>query len=149
VGFAAVGDYAPVLEFAILRRISSGPPPLPLPVTADEALKGGHDAELVRIDARLQEQGASPQTMVMRAGNIIFDATVFSNQVSLRLPTLVIGSRLRLTGICSVEVDETRSPRSFRLLLRTPDDIVILRQPSWWTVGHTLLVLGFMSVLVL
>jgi signal transduction histidine kinase/CheY-like chemotaxis protein len=149
VGFAAVGDYTPILEFAIFRRIGSGLPPPPFVVTAEEALKGGHDAELVRIDARLQDQGASPQTMVMKAGNIIFDATMVNEETSLHRPKLVVGSQVRLTGVCSVEVDETRLPRSFRLLLRTPDDILILRQPSWWTVPRALLVLGFMTALVL
>jgi signal transduction histidine kinase len=32
-------------------------------------------------------------------------------------------------------------PASFRLLLRSPQDIVVVDEPSWWTGGHTLIVL--------
>jgi two-component system sensor histidine kinase/response regulator len=149
VGFAGVGNYTPILDFAIFRRLSSGPPPRPRVVTGDEALKGGYDAELVRIDARLQDHGGDPETVVMKAGSVLFDATIVNGNSSQPWPKLTVGAQLQLTGVCSVQVDESRSPHAFRILLRSPNDIVVLQEPSWWTVGHAILVLGFMAALVL
>src|ERR1035438_3291081 len=33
-------------------------------------------------------------------------------------------------------------PKSFRILLRSPQDLVVVRMPSWWTPSHLLEVLG-------
>ena len=32
-------------------------------------------------------------------------------------------------------------PKSFRILLRSPQDVIVLHTPSWWTAGHALLAL--------
>jgi diguanylate cyclase (GGDEF)-like protein len=51
---------------------------------------------------------------------------------------LRIGSVLLVTGICAVNVGFDRNPTSFNILLRSPQDIVVLRRGSWWTAGHLL-----------
>ena len=56
VGFPALGDYTPTLHEAAIRKLGSGPPPKPRPVTATEALSGDLDGDLVRIDGRLVAQ---------------------------------------------------------------------------------------------
>jgi diguanylate cyclase (GGDEF)-like protein len=61
------------------------------------------------------------------------------------------GSVLSLTGICSVQsrardslLQENFSlPQSFRIMLRSPGDIVVIERPSWWSARHSLWVLGF------
>lgn len=41
-------------------------------------------------------------------------------------------------------------PQSFRMLLRSPEDLVVLHAPSWWNLRHTLWVLcGTVGVLLL
>ena len=53
VGFPAVGDFSPVLQDAVYRKIGAGAaPPAPL-VTAAQALLGGYDSELIRMQGRL------------------------------------------------------------------------------------------------
>jgi len=42
-----------------------------------------------------------------------------------------------------------RIPQSFRLLLRSPQDVTVLRSPSWWTLRHTLWVLGITASILL
>ncbi|HWU36355.1 MAG TPA: hypothetical protein VN203_01840, partial [Candidatus Acidoferrum sp.] len=49
IGFPALGEYTPIMEDAIFRRIGSGAAPDPVRLTAEQALKGAYDAELVRI----------------------------------------------------------------------------------------------------
>lgn len=43
------------------------------------------------------------------------------------------GSVLELTGICAVDVDEGKRPVSFRLLMRSPADIKVIRSAPLWT----------------
>jgi signal transduction histidine kinase/DNA-binding response OmpR family regulator len=40
-------------------------------------------------------------------------------------------------------------PKSFRILLRSPRDVVVLASPSWWTAGHALLVISLVLVVTL
>jgi PAS domain S-box-containing protein len=47
------------------------------------------------------------------------------------------GSRLQVTGVCVAN----SSGRSFQLLLRSADDLVLLERAAWWTPSHTLWVL--------
>ena len=149
LGFPALGDYAPILQDAIFRRMGPGKPPDAAVVTAPQALGGGFDAELIRITARLLESSSRRglQTLVLQAGQINFRAEAESAENGLA--HLENGSLLQLTGVCLVRVDENRSPSSFVLLLRSGRDVVILDRPSWWTVGHSLAVLGSAGVLFL
>lgn len=58
------------------------------------------------------------------------------------LQTLVTGSRLKVTGTCLFDIENWRPnmPRpkiqGFFIVIRSPDDIVTLSRPSWWTPGR-------------
>ena len=54
---------------------------------------------------------------------------------------------MRLTGICSVNVDRNRTPDTFNILLDSPDSVIVLTRPSWWTLRNTGVVLGSLAVL--
>jgi signal transduction histidine kinase len=50
---------------------------------------------------------------------------------------------VQVTGICLVRSGGLwQIPQSFRLLLRAPQDVVVLKTPSWWNLRHTLWLLG-------
>jgi signal transduction histidine kinase len=68
------------------------------------------------------------------------------------------GTELRIIGICSVKdgADQSATPRggfsipeSFRILLRSPQDVVVIRSPSWWTPEHAVVTAGAAAVLTL
>jgi signal transduction histidine kinase len=40
-------------------------------------------------------------------------------------------------------------PESFRILLRSPQDVVVIKSPSWWTPAHAIAMLGLAAVLTL
>ena len=52
------------------------------------------------------------------------------------------GSRLALTGVYEVQNDEYGQPRSFRLHLRSWNDVQLLQPPPWWTLARLLWVLA-------
>jgi PAS domain S-box-containing protein len=151
VGFPDVGEYTPILRHAAFQKMGSGPRPEPADVTAAVALGGRYDAELVRIEGRLLDRATRPggQTLVLRAGELTFEADLEDTKYQYRVASLRSGSLLRLTGICAVQVNENREPQGFRILLRSPGDIVVLALPTWWNLEHLLWAMGILGALIL
>jgi signal transduction histidine kinase/CheY-like chemotaxis protein len=150
VGFVAVGEYTNVLENAIFRPIVSGRPPEPQVVTAEEILKGNHDAELVRIEGALLSRSRyeNRSVLTMQGGSHTFDAEIGTPGAVAAIDSLRHGSRLQLTGVCLIQADEAHVPQAFRILFRRPADIVVLARPSWWTLPRLLILLGASTLLI-
>jgi PAS domain S-box-containing protein len=151
VGFPAAGAYSPVLEDSVVRKLGSGKPPQAVPVTARQAVEGDFDAHLVRIEGRLIDTKPEDQdgTLILQQGDLIFHAHLEGREATGKLAGLTKNCLLQLTGICSVQVDENRVPRSFRILLRSPNDLVLLERPPWWSVKHAIWGLGIMALIIL
>lgn len=148
VGFADVGDYTPVLQHAVVRRLGSGPVPAAVRVSAQQMLAGSFDAVRVLVDATLRDQRRSPadQELVLQDGDVLFEARIDKDLVPRGWPRLPLGSRLRLTGVCSVTVDRDRVPTSFAILLDSPSDLAVLARPSWWKLRNTLAALAALAL---
>ena len=121
-------------------------------VTADEALHGNHDAGLVEIKGQLvgQDDSANDPNIVLSSGNYVFSA-VLPAQAGSRLPTWKKGTIFKVIGICSVKgsaeadgvvVSGFPIPESFRILLRSPQDVVVIKSPSWWSPAHAIATVG-------
>jgi signal transduction histidine kinase/DNA-binding response OmpR family regulator len=150
LGFAQAGAFNPVLRDAEIHKLGVFKPPQPLTVTAEDILEEGYDSELVRIDAVLVNQvnGRGDQNIVLQAGDRLFNARVDSG----RLAALAQGSLLRVIGITSLQVDDTQQllePTGFSLLVRSPGDVVVLRDAPWWTAERTLKLTGVAVALAL
>jgi signal transduction histidine kinase/CheY-like chemotaxis protein len=141
-GFVTADPFGPVMHDAELNRVRSGPVPAPLRAGADEILEDGRDSQLVQLDARFLDRmaGVNGNTLIMQAGPTLFTARIAQTGW---LP-LERGALLRLTGICSLERGQHQEllPASFSLLLRSPEDLVVLEKPSWWTFGRLLWILA-------
>jgi diguanylate cyclase (GGDEF)-like protein len=137
-GFPTIAGFGPVLRGAQLKRLQSGTPPAPARITAQDAMKGEYDGQLVQLEGTLVDLLRQPptQVLVVKASETIFDANLSGGETA---PHLEPGTRIRLTGICSVEVEQSHDsilPRQFRLLLRTPKDVEILGGPPWFAAGR-------------
>ena len=158
VGFGATGEYLPMLQDAIVLRQQAGPSPAPVRITADEALGGNYDAQLVQIEGDLVYQSASSleQVLTVRAGRRIFNVSLENAPGTARLPSQLAGSVLQLTGVCLVKLErwiavnnnDRPAIGSFRLLLRSPRDVVVLKSPPWWSLQRVLWLLGAMMFVV-
>jgi PAS domain S-box-containing protein len=151
VGFPQLSDFRPVLQDATFRVIGSGAEPPPIPVTAKQLLEGDYDSESVSIEADLLEKSLLPrsQALMLRSGGVIFNASMSAAGADDKLAALQAGSRLRVAGVCLAQKDETGRNRSFRILFDGSDDIVVLRQPSWWTARHASQVLMWFVAIAL
>jgi signal transduction histidine kinase/DNA-binding response OmpR family regulator len=149
-GVPRPGEFSPLMGYAELRLIRSSQPPVPLHVTADQALEDAHDLQLVEVDAVLVDRVATQmdQTLVMQSGRVLFPAKL---DLGTRLPPLERGSLLRLRGICSIRADgsDDLRPASFSLLLGDAADIHVLRTAPWWTLRRTFEGLGLIALVAL
>jgi PAS domain S-box-containing protein len=148
VGFAGVGDDTPVLTHALFRKIGSAPLPPPESISAAQAMSGAFDTVRVSLDGILRDARISggDGMLVVEDGGTVFDARLVSDLARNAFASIPPGSRLRLTGVCSVQVDRDRNPQGFDLLLSSPPEISIESMPSWWTLRHSLEVLALLSL---
>jgi diguanylate cyclase (GGDEF)-like protein len=159
VGFPAISDFKPTLEHAIFRIAGNGVLSPPAQVTAAQAISGDYDSALVRIDGELigVDRTASDPTLLLRIGSLVLPSILPKGPSGPDISALKEGSQLRITGICSVQVDaQTTLSReggvrlkSVHLFLRSLDDVEVLKTPSWWTPAHTLELLGIVAALAL
>lgn len=143
LGFPASGDFSAVLEDATYRVIGQEGAPVPRRVTLGRALEGQHDADLIEVEGQLLEHGRMLQQEILtvQAGNLVF--TALMNEQEFAKDALRVGSKLRLTGICAMPPgSQLAQPKSFRLLLRSPADVLEIEKPSWWTWSHMLQVMA-------
>ncbi len=144
VGFPGTGPFSPVLSGALIRKFGVRPAPRATAISGEEALSGGYDAALVRVEGTLRE--LLPRTdkllLLLQSGAVGFSAEM---PAASRPHGIRTGDRLQITGICSVFVDDSRavtSPRSFQILVRSMDDIKILTPAPWLTLPRLLPVFG-------
>ncbi len=156
VGFPAAGEYLGVLQEASFLKNERGPPPAPDFITTEEALSGNYHAQLVQMEAYVLDRVANSTQAILtlQAGQRIFNAVLESNR-PVEQPELRRGTLVKVTGVClvraekSVTNDGRVSILDFRLLLRTPDDVVVLERASAWSLTRVLWVLGGMLVVAL
>ena len=152
IGFPMIGTFTPTLTHATFRATGYQQPAPPVAVTADEALHGSHDASLVEIKGQLigQDDSASDPNIVLSSGNYVFSA-VLPAQSGALLPGWRKGTTFKIIGICSVKGStEAIAARdsgfpiaeSFRILLRSPADVMVINSPSWWSPAHAIATFG-------
>lgn len=146
----------PELQNAVITKIGTEVEPAPKTIQPQQ-VNGLLDGELVQMDARLVRtyKSAHGMTLSLSSRSQSFDAEI-EDDASLRsLEDLRPGSLVQLTGIYQMRpkgdqlytVLDNRS-NAFRLLLRTPEDIRVLKNGSWWTSGHILFLLGLLAAAV-
>jgi len=161
IGFTTVGRYAPELQDAIFRRTGTGQIPKPIELLPAEALRGksprgevlfrSYDADLIRVQGRLTGYSMIPgeQILILQEGSTVFEAELTSSQVPSTFLILREGSLLQVTGVCTIEADENRKPIRFRVRLRSPQDVVVVRLPSWWNLPRTVMLFGVLILAIL
>jgi diguanylate cyclase (GGDEF)-like protein len=160
VGFPIVNTFKPTLEEASFRELG-GIRPLnpPVRLTANQEIDDSLDGRPIEFDAELigEDLAAVQPTLMLRRGSLLIPALIPREELAGRTHLWKDSSRLRVTGICSVQMDTWSislgngkvQPESVRLLLRSTDDVVVLHAPSWWTPQHALATFAVIGVIVL
>ena len=144
VGFVGTADGAPALTHPLFRKAGHNENIPAEPLTVEQVLQGKSDSELIQIDGQLIGYGQSNSdiTLLLASGTNIFTCDSAQEPGGTCDEPWKVGSRLRVTGICSIQFDTKGSAategiadaESFRVLMRSPGDVAVLESPSWWTV---------------
>lgn len=147
VGFPTASPSGTMLTEALVRRMGSAVMPDPVPLPLDTSSIDEWNCDLVNIEAVLLEQHSAHgvQYMDLQAGQRVFRATL--PVTGGTLDTFAPGSLVRVTGIAQIKeaeplragLDRTGKPlvASLDLLLRSTNDLVVLKRPPWWTWEYT------------
>lgn len=156
LGFVGPGEYTPVLQDAVYRKVASGAPPLPAQITPDEALIGKHDCRLVRVPAKLLDraQYGGERYLILQDGDTIFQAHLKEAAGENALASFENGSHVAVTGVCRIDPGEWWAgadwrAKSFRIQLRSAADVVLLQAPPWWTLQRVLWIAGGLGFITL
>jgi signal transduction histidine kinase len=150
-GFPATGDSAPMLEDAVFHRLGHENAPEAIKLNLNMPWEQ-FDGAVVTTDAKLLNRQAQPDglRLLLQQGEVFFDATLPSGALADGLLSVPLNSEVRLTGICLVRSGGLwRVPESFRMLLRSPQDVMVLETPSWWNLGHALWLLAITGSVLL
>ncbi len=151
-GFVASGAYSAVLEDAIIRKTGVGSPPKPIHIGASQAIQSNNDFPFAPYDGVLIDTSGEVISQIdhpgesiwyLRDGTTVFEAQLQAHSGLGAVPAIGEGTRVRLTGICSVVTDQNRDPKYFRLLLRSAADISVTSRP-WISRGNALWLIGLL-----
>jgi PAS domain S-box-containing protein len=150
VGFPALGAYSPVLQDAVFRKIAAGSPPEPEPITHTQAMTGDFDSKLVTLEGDVVHtaQSRHRSEFILQTPKGTFTADVETRGAETA-SLVTAGSVVRVTGICQVRRNRSSVIESFQLVLRTPADLQVLRQPSRWGLQNGVRILSSMAILIL
>ena len=144
-GFPAVSPGKPILRNAVFRVVGVEDEPPPLTVSTPSVLTPDHDAELVRMEGQLLSvlTGPTERVLVLRVGDTVFNAGIDVSQASGTVDAIRPGSRLSVTGVYSYQ---DGPPPSFRIFLRSADDVRVLAAAPWWTLRHSMVMVGILAL---
>ena len=147
IGYPTIAGPSPTLHESFVQKIGHAALPAPRLLGESDLKNSGMDSLLVCVDGKLngwhREQNAV--VLEMQAGSQPFFARLPADNMHA-YPR--VGSRLGLVGVYLAQGGDQRTGNGvagFELLLNSPADIVVLSQPSWWTLQR---LLGLVGVLL-
>ena len=137
-----------VLREATFRQTGVSPDPEPVALGRDRLLTGGLDGHLVRADGVLLDNSVvgSEVRLVLQADNALIEATLNDPAGTAAAAAWPLESRLALTGVYEVKLDEFGQPVASHLQLRSARDVAVLTRPSWFTRERVLALAGVLVV---
>ncbi len=162
-----IGDEADVTGFPDLRdgflalsggEIQESPvyaPIVPAPVAVSDLAASKHIFDLVSIEGQvvMEVRESSQDEYVLMANGQVFSAIYrHPNVDGFNLPPMnqvQWGSRVRVAGICILgHSNPYRSDVPFDILMRTPDDILVVARPSLLNVRNLMILVGVLLLVV-
>jgi diguanylate cyclase (GGDEF)-like protein len=131
-------------------------PIAPRPVTRSQLTSSKNIFDLVSTEGRVEtetREGGQDQYVLVADGQV-FSAiyrhpVVDGNRLDTPMKVVPVGSTVRVFGICTMESSNPfERDVPFDILMRTPDDLVVVAQPSPVNTRNLLLALGVLLIVV-
>jgi diguanylate cyclase (GGDEF)-like protein len=142
IGFPSVAQGFLVLGGSEIRDDQISAPVAPALLDWKELASNRHFDDLVSVDAQVMmlARESSQDEYVLLADGKLFSA-VYRHWDSAGnlppVPEIAVGSTVRVTGICFVQgADPFNGNVPFQVLLRSPEDVAVLSEPSWINMRH-------------
>ncbi len=151
-GYVVPGDFAPIMNYALVKRLSSNPPPEARSLPDGHSLGSNYHGNLVKVRAKVADQWRSwdgTRYILQDPSNAgtTFEALLENGSDPVKAPPIRNGSEVELTGIYQLR-SKSGQPYRFLLLMRTAEDIRILKSAPWWTLQHTYWTIGVLFFLM-
>ncbi len=162
VGFPGLQNFLPVLEDAVVKKIS-GPQTnlVPSSVMVGDLQNGLSNATFITLNAKLLDRltrgvnswgndtNNTKTILVLQTSNLVFTAEKEGATEDSFLTSIPIGSTLKVNGVCLLQTDEFGKTKSMQLLLPSANDVRILEKPSWMTPQRLLAILAVSFIVIL
>ena len=121
-----------------------------LAVTGDRGV--GHHYDLVSIEGQVMVQtrvGSQDEYILVADGHPFSAIYRHPNGQLPAMRQVPLGSNVRVTGICTVhDCNPFAGPVAFDILLRSFDDIEVVKKPSLLNIGNLILLVGLLLAVV-
>lgn len=150
-GFATAVDGEAGLDAGQFSILPGGEPVTPRVISVADAMTGLYNNKLVTIEGSVISQTRENHldTIILSSGSQVFPA-VFRKRTNDAdpFPKYQPKTQIRVTGVCTVHLRGFwGAVESFQIHMRSPQDVTIVEQASWWTLEHmfvvTSAILGF------
>jgi hypothetical protein len=161
IGFPIIGAFTPTLTRATYEGAHVQQPVPAVAVTAEPGAARRSRRPLGRIGGPVYWAGRicrRPEHRLVLREVCVFRHLALTIRSAPALPEWKKGTTFKIVGICSLKAATDKVgtlgqgfsvPESFRILLRSTADVVVIKSPSWWTPAHALAMLGVAAVLTL
>ncbi|HTG45797.1 MAG TPA: ATP-binding protein, partial [Verrucomicrobiae bacterium] len=151
VGFLGHEGARLVLREAAFRKTGRiGHPPKPRRLTEAELLDSSLNSSLVQVEGTLLDKSSrnAASHFIVQEGDRIYEA-VYQGLETAPFLEVSENSRVTVTGIAQVQLDEYRKPRTLRIILREANDLKVLEAPPLWTVERAMAAMGGLAAVIL
>ncbi len=149
-GYPMLSENGAVIADAAIEATGERVALAPLAARSEQIMDGEFDNRLVQLDAEVLSVASGPTLeLTLQSGNSAFVA-----QLDEQTPAgdIRAGSTVRVSGVAVVAREHSwyrnnvLVPASFRLQMRSPGDLELLRAAPWWSLAHVLPILALLVV---
>lgn len=156
-GFPVISEGTVRLGNAQLRPMKTAAPTETQTIPWESASAGKYAYNLVAMEGQVVGlvHDSRVDLFIIYSEGHLFSATLRhtssdADQTTATAQTPTIGSRIRVTGVCFVDTgNHWRDRLWFDIRMRSLGDIVVLQQPSWWTVKRLAYMVTLLSAVIL
>ena len=156
-GFPTVAEETVRLEDGQLRAVTQSTQVQPQTIHWEDASAGKYAYNLVAMEGEVVGlvHDSRVDLFIILSDGHLFSATLRHSSSdasrsasSSQEPTL--GSRVRVSGVCFLDPgNHWRDLLWFSIRMRSLEDVVVLQQPSWWTVKRMAYIVSILSGVIL